>query len=97
MLMMHSRHKLTAEELEQLRHVLGRCETLRAVNDLVSDFARMARRPQGQNLNTWIAAAPASDVPQLRGFTTGLLADYDAVRAGLTLDPPSNWVGDCGS
>jgi transposase len=85
MLMMRPRHKLTAEELEQLRDVLGRCETLRAVNELVSDFAGMARRRQGEHLNTWIAAAQASDIPQLRGFASGLLADYDAVRAGLTL------------
>ena len=85
MWMMRPRHKLTAEELEQLRDVLGRCETLRAVNELVSDFAGMARRRQGQHLNTWIAAAQASTIPQLHGFATGLLADYDAVRAGLTL------------
>ena len=85
MLMMRPRHRLTVEELEQLRDLLGRCETLRAVNDLVSDFAGMARRRQGQHLNTWIAAAQASDIPQLRGFATGLLSDYDAVRAGLTL------------
>jgi transposase len=85
MLMMRPRHKLTAEELEQLRDVLRRCETLRALNDLVSDFAGMARRRQGEHLNTWIAAAQASDIPQLRGFASGLLADYDAVRAGLTL------------
>jgi transposase len=58
---------------------------LRAVNELVSDFAGMARQRQGQHLNTWIAAAQASDSPQLRGFANGLLADYDAVRAGLTL------------
>jgi transposase len=85
MLMMRPRHKLTADEHQQLHDVLDRCETLRAVNELVSDFAGMARQRQGQHLNTWIAAAQASDSPQLRGFANGLLADYDAVRAGLTL------------
>jgi transposase len=85
MWMMRPRHKLTAQKLEQLRDVLGRCETLRTVNDLGSDFAGIARQRQGQHLNTWIAAAQASDIPQLRGFATGLLADYDAVRAELTL------------
>jgi transposase len=85
MLMMRPRHKLTTDEDEQLHDVLGRCETLRTVNELVSDFAGMARGRHGHHLNTWIATAQASGVPQLRGFATGLLADYDAVRAGLTL------------
>jgi transposase len=40
---------------------------------------------QGQHLNAWIAAAEASDIAPLRGFATGLLADYDAVLAGLSL------------
>ena len=84
-LMMRPRHKLTTDEHAQLRDVLDRCEALRTVNDLVSDFAGMARERQGQHLNTWIATAQASGIPPLRRFATGLLADYDAVRAGLTL------------
>jgi len=84
-LMMRPRHKLTTDEHAQLRDVLDRCEALRTVNDLVSDFAGMTRERQGHHLNTWIAAAQASGIPPLRRFATGLLADYDAVRAGLTL------------
>jgi transposase len=84
-LMMRPRHKLTTDEHAQLRDVLDQCEALRTVNDLVSDFAGMARERQGHHLNTWIAAAQASGIPPLRRFATGLLADYDAVRAGLTL------------
>jgi transposase len=85
MLMMRPRHKLTTDEREQLRTVLGRCEILRTVNELVSDFVGIARQRQGQHLNAWIAAAQASEIAPLRGFATGLLADYDAVLAGLTL------------
>lgn len=84
-LMMRPTDKLTDDEHQQLRDVLGRCETLRAVNELVSDFAGMARGRKGQHLDTWIASAQASNISPLRGFATGLLADYDAVRAGLTL------------
>jgi transposase len=85
MLMMRPRHKLTEEERDQLQDVLERCDTLRALNELVSDFAGMTRERHGHHLNTWIAAAQASGIPQLRRFATSLLADYDAVRAGLTL------------
>jgi len=85
MLMMRPRHKLTEDEHTQLHEVVRRCDTLRALNELVSDFAGMTRERHGHHLNTWIAAAQASDIPQLRRFATSLLADYDAVRAGLTL------------
>jgi transposase len=85
MLMMRPRQKLTPDELVQLREVLDRCGALRSVEELVTDFAGMARRRHGHHLDGWIAAAQASDLPPLRRFATGLLADYDAVRAGLTL------------
>jgi len=45
----------------------------------------MLRHLHGQHLDTWIAQAQASEIPQLHGFATGLLKDYDAVRNGLTL------------
>jgi transposase len=65
---------------------------LRTVDQLVSDFGGMLRQLQGQHLNSWIAKAHASGVPQLQGFATGLLKDYDAVRNGLTLDWSSGTV-----
>jgi hypothetical protein len=76
---------LTEDERAQLRDVVGRCDTLRALDQLVSDFAGTARERHGQHLNTWLVAAQASDIPQLGRFATSLLADYDPVRAGLTL------------
>jgi transposase len=85
MLMMRPRHKLAPDELTQLRGVLDRCEALRLVDELVTAFAGIARQRQGHHLDAWIAAARASDLPPLSRFATGLLADYDAVRAGLTL------------
>jgi transposase len=46
----------------------------------------------GRHLDTWIADAKASDIPQLQGFAAGLLKDYDAVRNGLTLEWSSGAV-----
>jgi hypothetical protein len=40
-----------------VRHILQRCPTLRTLNELVSDFAGMARQRHGQHLNTWAATA----------------------------------------
>jgi hypothetical protein len=43
MWIMRRRVVLGAEEHTHLQQVLGRCNTLRAVDELVSDFAGMAR------------------------------------------------------
>ncbi len=77
--------KRTEQEQADLARILDRCPILRAVDQLVSDFAGMLRHRQGQHLDTWIAQAQASDISQLQGFAAGLLKDYDAVRNGLTL------------
>jgi len=85
MWMMRPADKLTADEHVRLGEVLDRCQTLRTVNQLVSDFAGMARELHGQHLDTWITQARASAITQLAGFAEGLGKDYDAVRNGLTL------------
>jgi hypothetical protein len=75
----------TEDEQRGLARILERCDSLRAVDRLVSDFAGMLRQRQGQHLDTWITQAKHSGVAQLAGFTAGLIKDYDAVRNGLTL------------
>jgi transposase len=75
----------TDREQADLDRILQRCEELRTVDRLVSDFASMLRQLQGQHMDTWIAQARTSGVAQLAGFAAGLLKDYDAVRNGLTL------------
>ncbi|MDT5030759.1 MAG: hypothetical protein QOC94_930 [Actinoplanes sp.] len=75
----------TDREQADLARILDRCDSLRTVDELVSDFAGMLRQRQGQHLDTWITQARASAVAQLAGFAAGLLKDYDAVRNGLTL------------
>jgi transposase len=82
----------TDREQADLARILDRCDSLRTVDELVSDFAGMLRQLQGQHLDTWITQARASAVPQLAGFAAGLLKDYDAVRNGLTLPYSSGAV-----
>jgi transposase len=91
--MMRPSEKVTTEERAQLRHILQPCPTLRTLNELVSDFAGMARQRHGQHLSTWAATDQASGISHLHRFADGLLNDYDAVRAGLTL-PWSNGAAE---
>src|SRR5579885_877759 len=49
-------------------------------------FCQMLRTRQGEHLDDWIKQAKESGIPELRSFAKGLLKDYDAVKAGLTLE-----------
>lgn len=80
------------QEKADLARILDRCPILRKVDQLVSDFAGMLRQRQGQHLDSWVTAAQASDIAQMRSFADGLLKDYDAVRNGLTLEWSSGAV-----
>jgi transposase len=46
----------------------------------------------GQNLDAWMAAVDANELPRLHSFVTGLKRDYAAVLNGLTLPRSSGAV-----
>jgi transposase len=58
--------------------------TIASAHILVSQFGTMARERHGADLESWIAVATSSAIPDLRRFATGLRLDLAAVQAGLT-------------
>jgi transposase len=46
----------------------------------------MIKQRQVEHLDPWLADAQASTIAHLKSFADGLLRDYDAVRAALTLE-----------
>jgi hypothetical protein len=66
---------------------------LAALQAHVRAFARMMTGRRGRGLESWMAAATASGLPELRPIVTGLRRDQDAVTAGLTLRWSSGAVG----
>ena len=78
-------HKQADDDRAGLAIVLDRCATLRTVHRLACEFARLARERRGDQIDSWIADAQTCGISALRGFADGLVKDYDAVRAGLTL------------
>jgi len=54
--------------------------------DLMQEFATMLRERKGERLDAWIAQVEAQEVAELKSFARGLQKDYDAVKAGLTLE-----------
>lgn len=77
--------RLTTEQATYLAAACTATPALATAYALAQDFATMLRERQGQRLDEWIARAVAADSIKLRGFTTGLLPDKEAVEAGLTL------------
>ena len=62
------------------------CPELEAVHRRVAAFGAMMSNRIGQDLPDWITAVRDDDrIPHLGAFASGLLADLDAVTAGLTL------------
>jgi transposase len=77
---------LEHDQAAGLAAVLSRCEHLNRLTEHVRTFARLLTTLAGEQLNTWIRAVQDdTGQPQLMSFVRGILADYNAVRAGLTL------------
>lgn len=53
--------------------------------ELIQIFTTMLRERQGQRLDAWLKLVEEQGISELQSFAQGLLKDYDAVKAGLTL------------
>lgn len=49
-----------------------------------SDSRAEPKNHDSEGLRSWLARALASDIPELKGFVTGIERDYDAVNAAVT-------------
>lgn len=85
---------LTADETNRLAAILDHCPPIAVLAGHVRSFAViLTHRTGDRDLNPWITAVTDDgNHPELRSFARGLLADYDAVRAGLTLPYSSEAV-----
>jgi transposase len=54
--------------------------------DLITDFTSLLRECQGERLDAWLQNVEDRGVCELQSFAHGLKKDYDAVKAGLTLE-----------
>jgi len=81
--------ELDEEEQEQLQELCHLSEEVDLAYDLVQQFAKMLRTRTGEKLDTWLAQAQASQIPELCSFVAGVERDKAAVKAGLTL-PQNN-------
>jgi transposase len=54
--------------------------------ELIQTFTAMLRERQGEQLDSWLKQVEEQGVAELHSFAQGLQRDYDAVKAGLTLE-----------
>jgi transposase len=84
-LVMRREVKLNGKEKQQLARLQGQQGEIAAAITLTQDFVFLVRQRQPEHLETWLERATASGLQAFKSFANGLRADYDAVKAGVTL------------
>jgi hypothetical protein len=90
--MLHQPDDLDDEQRLGLKQVRSTCPHLDAAAGHVGAFAEILTGRHGEQLDAWMAAVEADDLPYLHRFVRGLRLDYDAVLNGLTLPHNSGAV-----
>jgi transposase len=76
----------TAKERTRLVRLCQADPSIAQTAQVTAAFCQMLRTRQGEQLDDWIKQAKESGIPELSRFAKSLLKDYDAVKAGLTLE-----------
>lgn len=84
-LLMRRSADLTQKQEAALTRIQAASPMLVAVYEAVQTFAVMVREREVNGLTGWVETLRHSEHRELRGFAEGLLEDYAAVRAGLTV------------
>jgi transposase len=54
--------------------------------ELIQEFTTLLPEREGERLDAWLSRVEEQGVSELQGFASRLRKDYDAVKAGLTLE-----------
>ncbi|MGW6332160.1 ISL3 family transposase [Nocardia rhamnosiphila] len=77
--------RIDPHDQQRLDAILATSTELTALAGHVRDFATMMAHRRGRELERWMTAVDADDLPALHSFVRGLRRDLDAVTAGLSL------------
>jgi transposase len=76
---------LNDDEKQQLARLQAQKGTSAEAITLTQDFAGLVRQRQPGQLATWLERATASGLQAFKSLANGVMADDDAVKAGLSL------------
>ena len=78
--------ELLSEERDELRTILNRSATSRAVYDLVQEFLQMLTNQSSAGFDEWLLRMEKCGVKKIQNFAVALRQDYAAVKAALAFD-----------
>jgi transposase len=84
-LVMRRKDKLNDDEKSQLARLQAQEGAIAEAITLTQDFTELVRQHQPGQLATWLERATASGLQAFKSLANGLRADYEAVKAGVTL------------
>jgi hypothetical protein len=76
--------ELAEHDRSHLDELLASCPPLTVLAEHVRTFADLLTTRRGNDLQAWMTAGEASDLPALHAFVRGLCKDLDAAVAGLS-------------
>jgi transposase len=85
-LLVQAKEKLEPQEQKLLEALLAVSLPIATAHQLAQQFYQIVRQREAGRLDTWLAAAHQSGIPELQRFAEGLVRDYSAVKAALTLE-----------
>jgi transposase len=77
--------KLQADEMQMRDALCSSSPAVAAAHELAQWFYRIVRQRCPDELDPWLASANDSAIAELRNFAEGIVRDYSAVKAALTL------------
>jgi transposase len=84
-LVMRREATLNDDEKSQLARLQAQEGEIAEAITLTQGFTELVRQRQPSQLATWLERATASGLQAFKSFANGLRADYEAVKAGVTL------------
>jgi transposase len=85
-LMVKPKKDLSEKKQELLSVLLANHSQANVAYPLVQQFITMVKNRQCQLLDGWITAAKETGIARLKQFVAGIQRDYQAVRAGLSME-----------
>ena len=77
--------ELDEEKQNYLRAFYKRCPQANQASQLARKFKEMTDKLKKKKLSPWIKCVKESGIPALKNFAIGLVKDYDAVKAAVSL------------
>jgi transposase len=85
-LMVKPKEDLSEKKQELLSIVLVNHSQAKIAYPLAQQFTTMVKKRQFQHLHSWITAAKETGIAHLKQFVAGIQRDYQAMRAGLSME-----------